>query len=305
VILETEVWPNFLAECASREIPAVLLNGRLSERSFRGYGRLRFLFSRALRCFAAIAAQTEEDARRFRSLGAHPASVSATGNMKFDVVPPSQEHSPLYSLLAGEKEGGTSWFVAGSTHEGEEEQVLRAFARARETNRSLKMVLAPRHPERFDPVEELCVRGGWETVRKTRASAAKGSALPPVVLLDTMGELVSAYAAADIAFVGGSLVPKGGHNILEPAVFGVPTIVGPHMENFREISEIFLDAGAVVQVQGASQLADRLGRFAEDPAAMAETGRRARELLAAFRGATERNARIVERELARRRREGG
>jgi 3-deoxy-D-manno-octulosonic-acid transferase len=128
--------------------------------------------------------------------------------------------------------------------------------------------------------------------------------LPPVVLLDTVGELLSAYAAADIAFVGGSLVPRGGHNILEPAFYGVPTLVGPHMENFREIADIFGDAGAVVKVKDPAELADRLERWAADPSGMSDTGSRARELLAAFRGATERNAAIVERELARRRRIG-
>ena len=302
VILETEIWPNFLAECAGRKIPVVLLNARVSERSFAGYGRLRFLFSRALCCFTAVAAQTEEDARRFRSLGAPSASVEVTGNMKFDVAPPSRELSSLHALLAREKQGGTSWFVAGSTHEGEEEAVLRAFAKAREVNGSVKLLLAPRHPERFAAVEEICRREGWETARKTVAAAENRPDLPPVVLLDTVGELLSAYAAADVAFVGGSLVPKGGHNILEPALFGVPTLVGPSMENFREIFEIFRDAAAVFPVRNARELADRLAGWAADPFRASEVGSRARELLAAFRGATDRNAGIVERELARRRR---
>jgi 3-deoxy-D-manno-octulosonic-acid transferase len=305
VILETEIWPNFLAECARRRIPAMLLNGRVSERSYGRYGRLRFLFSRVLGCFTSIAAQTEEDARRFLSIGACPGSVAVTGNMKFDVALPPQDLSPLRSLLLKEKDRGTSWFVAGSTHEGEEEEVLRAFAKARERNGSVKLLLAPRHPERFAAVGELCVRMGWETVRKTGLDPGRSDALPPVVLLDTVGELLSAYAAADIAFVGGSLVPKGGHNILEPALFGVPTLVGPHMENFREISEIFRDAQAIVQVKDGAGLALLAERWAGDPSVVAGTGRRARELLAAFRGATARNAGIVERELSRRRKERG
>jgi 3-deoxy-D-manno-octulosonic-acid transferase len=204
----------------------------------------------------------------------------------------------------GDKDGGTAWFVAGSTHEGEEEAVLRAFAKARKVNGSIKLLLAPRHPERFGTVEDLCIRNGWETVRKTSVAGGRAAMLPPVVLLDTVGELLSAYAAADIAFVGGSLVPRGGHNILEPAFYGVPTLVGPHMENFREIADIFGDAGAVVKVKDPAELADRLERWAADPSGMSDTGSRARELLAAFRGATERNAAIVERELARRRRIG-
>src|SRR5512134_2058024 len=303
-ILETEIWPNFLAECAARGIPVILLNGRLSERSFKGYDRFRFLFSRALRCFAAIAVQTEEDACRFLSLGAPPQRIAVTGNMKFDIAPPARDRSSLHLLLLSERERGTSWFVAGSTHEGEEEAVLRAFARARKVKGSVRLLLAPRHPERFGAVEELCRREGWEASRKTRL--AEGNPPPsPVILLDTMGELLSAYAAADIAFVGGSLVPKGGHNILEPAVYGVPTIVGPHMQNFREIFEIFSDARAVVRVRDAQELGDRLAQWAADPLGASETGRRAKELLAAFRGATERNAGIVERELARRRKARG
>jgi 3-deoxy-D-manno-octulosonic-acid transferase len=225
--------------------------------------------------------------------------------MKFDVALPVQELSPFHALLMKEKEGGTVWFVAGSTHEGEEEAVLRALAKARQVNGSVKLLLVPRHPERFAAVEELCRREGWETIRKTAAAAGPDGALPPVLLLDTVGELLSAYAAADIAFVGGSLVPKGGHNILEPALFGVPTIVGPHMENFREISEIFRDAEAIVPVKDAAELAALLARWAKDPSVASGTGRRARELLAAFRGATGRNAGIVERELARSRRGRG
>ena len=305
VILETEIWPNFLAECAGRKIPVVLLNGRVSRNSLVGYERFRFLFARSLRCFDAIAAQTEEDARRFLAIGAPASKVAVTGNMKFDVAPPPEEASDLHSLLLGEKSGGTSWFVAGSTHEGEEEAVLRAFSRAREINGSVKLLLAPRHPERFGSVEELFRREGWEAVRKTRVAGMDGPKLPPVILLDTVGELLAAYAAADIAFVGGSLVPKGGHNILEPAFFGVPTLVGPHMENFREIFEIFSEAGAVVPVRDARELGDRLAGWAADPSKASEMGRRAKGLLAAFRGATERNAEIVERELARRREEKG
>lgn len=305
VILETEIWPNFLAECSKRGIPAMIVNGRISERSFRGYARFRFLFSRVLSCFSAITAQTEEDARRFLALGAPSAAVSVTGNMKFDVAPPAAGMSPLHALLKGKMEEETRWFVAGSTHEGEEEAVLHAFEKGRSVDGSLKLLLAPRHPERFDSVEDLCRREGFVTVRRTLLPRDAAENLPPVILLDSVGELSSAYAAADIAFVGGSLVPKGGHNILEPALYGVPTVVGPHMGNFREIAEIFTDAGAICKVGDATELAALLARFAADPLAGFETGTRARELLAAFRGATERNAAIVERLLSLRRRKNG
>ncbi len=305
VVLETEIWPNFIAACAGRGIPVVVLNARISERSFRGYGRLGFLFSRVLRSVSAFSAQTEDDARRLVALGAAPSSVAVAGNMKFDVAPPRENASPFRAWLMEEKARGTAWFVAGSTHEGEDAEVLRAFRAAREVRRSVRLVLAPRHPERFDAVADLCLREGFETARRTGLDLARRAPSPEVILLDTVGELLSAYAAADIAFVGGSLVPKGGHNILEPALYGVPTIVGPHMENFREIAGIFTTGRAVRQVGGGADLAAELSRWAVDPRSYAETGRRASELLAAFRGATGRNAAIVESELSRSRGAGG
>ncbi|MDA8121137.1 MAG: 3-deoxy-D-manno-octulosonic acid transferase [Deltaproteobacteria bacterium] len=305
VILETEIWPNFLAECRGRAIPTVILNGRISGRSLRGYMRLRPLFSRVLGCFSAITTQTEEDAGRFLALGADPACVEVTGNMKFDVAAPAGRMSAVHSLMMREKAAGAAWLVAGSTHEGEEEAVLRAFGAARSTNASVRLLLAPRHPERFGAVEGLCLREGWKTVRMTLLAENPGAAVPDVLLLDTVGDLLSAYAAADIAFVGGSLVPKGGHNIIEPALFGVPTLVGPHMRNFREIADIFREAGAVGQVRNAEDLSARLARWAADPSVESGMGSRARELLAAFRGATERNAGVVVREMSRRRGRAG
>jgi len=300
VILETELWPNFIAACALREIPVVVLNARISERSFRGYGRFGFFFSKVLRSVSAFSAQTEDDARRLVALGADRSSVAVAGNMKFDVAPPRDDASPLRAWLLEDKARGAAWFVAGSTHEGEDGDVVRAFRAARDVNGSVRLLLAPRHPERFDAVAELCAREGAEVARRTGLDLARPAPASPVILLDTVGELLAAYAAADIAFVGGSLVPKGGHNILEPALYGVPTIVGPHMENFREIAGIFTSGGAVRRVRSGLELAAELSRWASDPRAYAETGRKASELLAAFRGATARNAAIVERELSRR-----
>ena len=299
-ILETELWPNFVAACARREIPVVVLNARISERSFRGYGRLGFLFGKVLRSISAFSAQTGEDARRLVALGADPAKVAVAGNMKFDVAPPRQGASPLRAWLLEEKTRGAAWFVAGSTHEGEDAEVLRAYRAARQVDGSIRLLLAPRHPERFDAVAELCAREGMEAARRSRLDLDRPAPASAVVLLDTVGELLAAYAAADIAFVGGSLVAKGGHNILEPALYGVPTIVGPHMENFREIAGIFISGRAVRQVRDGAGLAEELSRWARDRKPYAEMGRKGSELLAAFRGATERNAAIVERELSRR-----
>jgi 3-deoxy-D-manno-octulosonic-acid transferase len=293
VIVETEIWPNFLAACVKRDIPAVIVNGRISERSFRGYMRFRWFFAPVLRTFRAISAQTSEDADRFVALGAAAGNVVVGGNLKFDVSPPARADSPLTPLFAGEKEAGAVWVVAGSTHEGEEAAVLQAFAAARERNGSLKLLLAPRHPERFEAVDALARRLGVPLARRTALSEGARRLAEPGLLLDTVGELASAYAAGDLAFVGGSLVPKGGHNILEPAWYGVPTVVGPHMENFREIATAFLGAGALLQVAGEEGLAAEFLRLADDRGAFARTGSRARALIESCRGASERNAKVV------------
>ncbi len=299
-ILETEIWPNFLAECARRTIPVIILNGRISERSFRGYGRVRSVFARVLSCVTAVAMQTEEDARRIVALGADPERVTVTGNMKFDVTHPPEAVTPFLSWMRNEKERGSAWFVAGSTHEGEEETVLSAFGDARSVNRSVRLLLAPRHPERFESVEALCRKKGWEVLKRTRVSGEREESASPVVLLDTVGDLLSAYAAADIAFVGGSLVPKGGHNILEPALFGVPAITGAHTENFREITGIFLRGEAVITVKDGVSLSRKLSEWAADPSPFTEMGMRAKALLERLRGAADRNADLVAREFARR-----
>jgi 3-deoxy-D-manno-octulosonic-acid transferase len=287
VIVETEIWPNFIAACACRGIPVVIVNGRLSKRSFAGYMRFRWFFGPILRTLRAISAQTAEDAERFAALGAPRAIVTVGGNLKFDVSPPEAGASPLSGLLLREKAGGAAWIVAGSTHDGEEEELLRAFLSAREVNPALRLLIAPRHPERFDAVEALVLREDVSMVRRTRIPGGAEHIPETVLLLDTVGELSGAYAAADLAFVGGSLVPKGGHNVLEPSWHGVPTIVGPHMENFREIADAFLAGNALIRVAGEAELADSLTRFAGDPFIFRETGLRARKLLETFRGASE------------------
>lgn len=287
VIVETEIWPNFIAACACRGIPVVIVNGRLSKRSFAGYMRFRWFFAPILRTLRTISAQTDEDAERFAALGAPRENVTVGGNLKFDVSPPETGASPLSVLLLREKAAGATWIVAGSTHDGEEAQLLGAFLSAREGNPSIRLLLAPRHPERFDAVEALIRREGVSLVRRTAIPEGAEHLPETVLLLDTVGELSSAYAAADLAFVGGSLVPKGGHNVLEPAWHGVPTVVGPHMENFREIADAFLAGDALIRVAGEEELADRLRRFAADPRLFRETGLRAKELLETFRGASE------------------
>ena len=293
VIVETEIWPNFIAACASRGIPVVIVNGRLSKRSFAGYMRFRWFFAPILRTLRTISAQTAEDAERFAALGAPRENVTVGGNLKFDVSPPETGASPLSGMLLREKAAGAVWIVAGSTHDGEEAPLLGAFLSAREGNPSIRLLLAPRHPERFDEVEALIRHMGVPMVRRTAIPEGAEHLPETVVLLDTVGELSSAYAAADLAFVGGSLVPKGGHNVLEPAWHGVPTIVGPHMENFREIADAFLAGDALIRVAEEEELVDRFRRFAADPRLFSGTGRRAKELLETFRGASEASTEAV------------
>lgn len=293
VIVETEIWPNFIGACTRRGIPVVIVNGRLSKRSFAGYIRFRWFFAPILRSLRTISAQTSEDAERFVALGAPRDIVTVGGNLKFDVSPPESGASPLSALLLKEKGAGAVWIVAGSTHDGEEAELLRAFLSARERNPSIRLLLAPRHPERFDAVEALVLREGVSLVRRTTIPEGAGDLPETVLLLDTVGELSGAYAAADLAFVGGSLVPKGGHNILEPSWHGVPTIVGPHMENFREIADAFLAGDAVIRVAGEEELTDRLTQFAADPLLFRETGLRAKDLLETFRGASEASTNAV------------
>ncbi len=296
VLLETEIWPNFLAECRARGIPAVIVNGRVSTRSFRRYGRAKAFFSRVLACLSAVAVQTEDDAGRIVALGADPQKVAVTGNMKFDVSPRGKDPSALLAWMRDERAEGARWVVAGSTHDGEEEVVLAAFACARAQDRSIRLLLAPRHPERCDSVTELCSRLGWEAARRTGFPPGSGSSAP-VVVLDTVGELSDAYAAADLAFVGGSLVPKGGHNVLEPALFGTPVVVGPHMENFQDIAERFRAGDAIVAVRDAAGLRGVLAGWAADPGPFAAIGERGRRLLTGLRGATARNAALILREM--------
>lgn len=293
VILETEIWPNFLAECAGRGIPVAILNGRISERSFSGYRRFGTLFRKVLGNVSAVAAQTAVDAKRYSELRGSERGVFATGNMKYDMASPP-EGTGLEKIILPARVDEARLFVAGSTHEGEEAAVLKAFAVAKRSFPGLLLVLAPRHPERIDRVERLCAEAGFRAVRRTAAAPGDfGNGKCPVLLLDTVGELAGAYANADLAFVGGSLVPVGGHNILEPAYYGVPILTGPHMDNFREMDSSFRNAGAIVTIASEGEFGETLAGLLSDPERSESIGSRGRELMAESRGATERNVSLV------------
>jgi 3-deoxy-D-manno-octulosonic-acid transferase len=292
VVMETEIWPNMLRACEYRGIPVVLANARLSARSANAYARLGSFTRGALRRFAAIGAQGPDDATRFCALGAPAERVEVTGNIKFDVRWPD-------SLLDRAKALRRLWgvqrpvWVAASTHEGEEEQVLDAHRKVMAQLPEALLVLVPRHPERFDRVAALVEHRGFELAR--RSANGPCSENISVFLGDTMGELPGFLAAGDAAFIGGSLVPTGGHNLLEAAAVGVPAAVGPHVFNFARITELMVKEGAALQVADAQALARCMQAWLGDAATRASIGERGRRVVEANQGALHRLLDLVER----------
>ena len=291
VVMETEIWPNMLCLCAAQGIPVVLANARLSERSARGYARFGSFARTTLRRFAAIAAQGPADAQRFLALGVEPAKIEVTGSLKFDLAPPASLQEQAEAMRRAWGPERPVW-VAASTHEGEEGPVLEAHARVRERLPRTLLVLVPRHPERFERVGALVARRGLSLVR--RSEAAVCDAATAVFLGDTMGELPVFLAAADAAFIGGSLVPVGGHNLLEAAAAGVPVVVGPHVFNFAEITALLVQEGAALQVSDAEQLAQLMGGWLSDAAQRARIGEHGRHVVAQNRGALDRLMALIE-----------
>jgi 3-deoxy-D-manno-octulosonic-acid transferase len=292
LIAETELWPNLFAECARRRVPLVLVNGRVSPESLRGYRMLPRLTRATLECATLLCAQTRTDAQRLRNLGAPDARVRVTGNLKFDVAPPARLAEEGRELRARWGRDRPVW-IAASTRRGEERHVLAAFARLRSAFPTMLLVLVPRHPERFATVARLCRRRGWRVALRTET---RGAALEPtcdVLVGDTMGELQRLYAAADVAFVGGSLVPTGGQNVLEACAAGVPAVFGPHMFHFEEIAALALERGAARQVRDSDELADAIALYLEQPELRRLAGRAAQALVAENRGALERTLELL------------
>lgn len=244
IVMETEIWPNLFNACSQGNIPLYLINARLSEKSARGYRKIPFLVEPALRAAHMVAAQTEQDAARFISVGARPHQVKVMGNVKFDVDIPDAVLAQGKKLKRQDFAGRFVWLIA-STHRGEEDVFLEMFSSVKAQIPELLLVLVPRHPERFDEVRKLCVQYRCQVVRRT--SPLPVNYATDVYLADTLGELKMLYAAADIAFVGGSLVPAGGHNVLEAAAVGTPVMFGPYMNNFRDIAAAMLKQEAAIQ----------------------------------------------------------
>jgi 3-deoxy-D-manno-octulosonic-acid transferase len=289
VIAETEIWPNFLREAHRAGASVVFVNGRLSDRSFKGYRRLRALLRPVLAQVDLFLMQSEEDARRMRELGAPSERVQVGGNLKFDLPPPSP--SKFLSELERVAQGAPI-VVAGSTLAGEEKQVLDAMRTAEGVKgKRAVLVLAPRHPERFDEVARLLETRRVKFLRRNQLSQADSR--PEVVLLDTLGELAGIYAAATVAFVGGSLVKGGGHNPIEPALWGKPVLFGPSMENFRVIAENLLEAGAAFRVNSSEAFGVLLATLLSDREACKRAGAAGRAVVEKERGATLRCAEKV------------
>ncbi|WP_409498041.1 lipid IV(A) 3-deoxy-D-manno-octulosonic acid transferase [Pseudomonas fragi] len=279
VIMETELWPNHIHQCAKRGIPVALANARLSARSAKGYGRFARLTRPMLAEMSLIAVQTETEAERFRQLGARPECVEVTGSIKFDLSINPQLLDDARELREQWQAQARPVWIAASTHEGEDEIVLAAHRRLLNQYPNALLILVPRHPERFNAVFELCRREGFATVRRSSGEAV--NAATQVMLGDTMGELLFLYALADTAFVGGSLVPNGGHNLLEPAALAKPVLSGPHLFNFLEISALLRDAGALEEVDDAQGLAlavQRLFELPQDARRMGQAGLKVMQL---------------------------
>jgi 3-deoxy-D-manno-octulosonic-acid transferase len=284
LLVETELWPNLVREARQAGARVAVVNGRLSDRSFPRYRRIRGLLRPLLAQIDLFLMQGPEHAERMLELGAEPSRVRVGGNLKFDALEAAEPPETLRLLLDTQ---GAPLLIAGSTMPGEEALVLQAFRVARARVPALRLVLVPRHPERFGAVTELVAAAGFPCVRRSALRA--GEWRDEVMVLDTMGELAKVYPLATVVFVGGSLVPKGGHNVLEPAVAGRPVVVGPHMENFREIAELFLAAGAIVQVGSAADLGEQLILLLEDEPRRQAIGERARLLVEQQKGAVRRS----------------
>ena len=284
VIVETELWPNLYRECARRRVPLVLASARLSARSAGRYRRLGALFRDTLSQAAVVAAQGAVDAERFHALGADPASTHVTGNLKFDFQLPPRTVERGARLREQYAHARALW-VAGSTHGGGEEQaLLEAQRRVRALHPEALLVLAPRHPQRFAEVAALLHQTGASFVRRSQGAAAAAQTCA-VLLLDSLGELLDFYAAADVAFVGGSLVPIGGHNLLEPAALGVPILTGPYNSNSEEIARLLIAGGAAEVVRDAATLGARVSALLANPEARVRIGAQGRASVDSNRGA--------------------
>ncbi|MBI1820800.1 MAG: 3-deoxy-D-manno-octulosonic acid transferase [Nitrospirae bacterium] len=293
IFFETEIWPNLLGNLKKNGIPSVLVNGRISNRSFSRYLKIKWLMKEWIGNISLALMQTEEDRFKMLELGADPCRIMTTGNTKYDQLKqPDKIPFGQISVL-----GQWDWWVAGSTHPGEEEMILNAYLRLRNEFPRLGLIIAPRHPERFSEVSGLIEQKGIFYSRKSQLKneTVWKSHFPPVILLDTIGELSEFYYWATIAFIGGSLVPKGGHNILEAVIWGKAPFFGKYSENFKEMVQIFKENNAGIEISSEEELVPKIGLYLKNKNLLEEKGKTALKTLHENQGATDRNMDLIEK----------
>lgn len=325
IIAETEIWPNLIYYLSKKNIPVIVVNARISDNSFKGYLMIRFLLSRLLNRINTFCVQTSQDAERLSALGVIPDKIKFSGNMKFDIkVKDDRElkkdwtdYRLRFGLLPPDK-----LFIAASTHQGEEESILDVYKQLQKDNANIKLLIAPRHPERAKEVARIVIKKGFNPARISQfvskpfeqlvsfnqqtsqlanqrinrqrdRQTASSVGLQTVFILDTVGQLMYFYTISDIVFVGGSLVRKGGHNILEPAALSKPMLFGPHMFNFSDITRLFLKANAAIMVRNTKELKTNIRDLLSNESKMVELGKRSREIILKNQGATLRNKEII------------
>ena len=293
LVMETELWPNLLFGCAEHGVPAYIVNARLSHRSLRGYQVLRALLGRALRTLRAVLVQTPADRRRFVQLGANRAAVRVTGNLKYDIA--IGEGTATFAAAFRARAGDRPVWIAASTHPEEEAAVIALHRRLRGRWPDLLLLWAPRHPERFKPVERLAVDAGWRVA--TRRLTQWPDRDDAVFVIDTLGELSLFYGCAQVAFVGGSLQAIGGHNLIEPAAAGTAVVTGPHLHNFTDVARQLQAAGALRVGADATEVGDALEALLDDPAARGAMTAAARALVEQGRGALARTLAAIRQDL--------
>jgi 3-deoxy-D-manno-octulosonic-acid transferase len=294
IIMETELWPNLFNRCARMGVAVILANARVSAKSVAGYLRFGSLFTSLFSSNVLIAAQSAADAERFEAIGADAAKISVVGNVKFDLQPDAAAVQQGRHLRAAFGAARSVW-IAGSTHAGEEEQALDAHLQLQAKRPDALLLLVPRHKERFQGVADMLARRGIRFVRRSDSAATDHA---QVLLVDTLGELAALYASADVAFVGGSLVPVGGHNLLEPAALGLPVLTGPYNFNGKEIAQLLLERGAASPVASAVDMAAKLSGLFDHPAERQRIGSIGRQIVAANRGSVMRLLDLIEPRLA-------
>jgi 3-deoxy-D-manno-octulosonic-acid transferase len=287
IVTEVEFWPNLTRQAHRKGIPVMVINGRLSERSFRGYRRLRPLFAEVVNMMSRVCVQSAMDARRFRELGCEEDRLHVLGSMKYDIANAREEdaHAAREILERAGVGPNATLLVGGSTWEGEERVLIDIYKALRELDSELFLVLVPRHFERGDDVAAVIESNGLRCLRRSQSATLSPNGKPSVLLVDTTGELKGFYACASVVFVGKSLTQHGGQNVIEPAAYSRPVVVGPNMENFAQIMEDFHAEGAIVQVQSAEELKSELASLVSDAVRRQELGERARKVIASKSGA--------------------